>query len=72
MAALRCAPGSVGSLIVTLLPADNAFYNSFQSLETHVMLIEWAYGGDKAGKHEVAFIVRELGERFMRGVHAGT
>jgi len=48
---------SAGSLIITLLPADNAIRTDGVPVEQHVMLIEWTYGGTKGGRHEVEFRV---------------
>ena len=51
-----------GYLVVTLRPADNVLFESGRREEHHVMLIQWTYAnGEKAGAHEVEFVVKNLG-----------
>lgn len=54
---------SSGNLVISLLPADSPINDTTLAEELHVALVEWTYnGGASAGKHELAFRVRNLGK----------
>lgn len=50
-----------GEIELTLDPDDSPIVGGAAVLEIHVVLIEWVYDEDKAGKHEVLVPVRNLG-----------
>lgn len=53
---------SSGNLVISLLPADSPISDTTLAEELHVALVQWTYnGGASAGKHELAFRVRNLG-----------
>ena len=50
-----------GVLVVTLSPEDNPIVDDRRKRERHLMLFEWTFdGGNKTGRHEVEFVVRNL------------
>lgn len=61
---LNAGPGTVdgsGNWTLTLSPADNDIVETSRDSERHRLLLEWTYGGgQKAGKHEVEFTVRNV------------
>lgn len=60
---LNTGPGTLdvsGNLVITLTPADNDVVGTAPGHEKHRLLLEWAYGGTKAGKHEIEFAVCNL------------
>lgn len=61
---LNSGPGQIdgnGILTLTLEPLDNAILDATLPHETHRALIQWTWsGGNKAGRHELDFRVRNL------------
>src|SRR5687768_4490035 len=51
-----------GLLTWTMQPADNAIVTGEEALQfaKHTALFEWTWGGDKEGRHEKEFTIRNL------------
>lgn len=54
---------ALGELVVQLEPDDNVIVDDSKSTEQHVLMLEWEWtapGGQKEGKAEVVFTVRNF------------
>ena len=51
---------TLGALIWTIAPADNALVTSTVPAERHTARFDWTWGAGKVGRHEVILIVKNL------------
>ncbi len=49
-----------GNLAWLMDPLDNSIMDSTLSIEQHVALFEWTYGGSRAGRFEILISVKNL------------
>ncbi len=57
---IRSMLSAGGALRIPFESADSAIIDPTEDLECHVALIEWTWPVNKSGRHEMAFLVKNM------------